>query len=279
MALAFVLNAVILIERRKSMEYQMDKKALRGQVTQVISIAESLFHNQILGIYLYGSATMGGLRPDSDIDILIIITQDMSSHIRDNLTKQLLTVSGSVGCVEKRPLEVTVISHNNIVPWNFPPKCEYMYGEWLREEMEAGKSPQPCYDPDIAILLWQARKTSVTLRGIKSTKLLPSISFHEIKQAIQSSLSALISSFEGDERNVLLTLSRMWYTLETEEIASKDIAAEWVLPQLPETLSAPLKIAKEAYLGNLSDEWKNTNKNTLALIEFIKCRIEGYYTV
>ena len=261
------------------MEYQMDKKALRGQVTQVISIAESLFHNQILGIYLYGSATMGGLRPDSDIDILIIITQDMSSHIRDNLTNQLLTVSGSVGCVEKRPLEVTVISHNNIVPWNFPPKCEYMYGEWLREEMEAGKSPQPCYDPDIAILLWQARKTSVTLRGIKSTKWLPSISFHEIKQAIQSSLSALISSFEGDERNVLLTLSRMWYTLETEEIASKDIAAEWVLPQLPETLSAPLKIAKEAYLGNLSDEWKNTNKNTLALIEFIKCRIEGYYTV
>lgn len=84
MALAFVLNAVILIERRKSMEDQMDKKALRGQVTQVISIAESLFHNQILGIYLYGSATMGGLRPDSDIDILIIITQDMSGHIRDN---------------------------------------------------------------------------------------------------------------------------------------------------------------------------------------------------
>ena len=104
------------------MEYQMDKKALRGQVTQVISIAESLFHNQILGIYLYGSATMGGLRPDSDIDILIIITQDMSGHIRDNLTKQLLTVSGSAGCVEKRPLEITVISHNNIVPWNFPPK-------------------------------------------------------------------------------------------------------------------------------------------------------------
>ena len=67
----------------------------------------------------------------------------------------------------------------------------------------------------------------------------------------------------------------MWYTLETEEIASKDIAAEWVLPQLPETLSTPLKIAKEAYLGNLSDKWENADKNTLALIEFIKCRIEG----
>ena len=257
------------------MEHQMDKKTMPRQVMQVISIAESLFHNQILGIYLYGSATVGGLHPDSDIDILIIITQDMSDHIRDNLTKQLLTVSSSVGCIEKRPLEVTIISQNDIVPWNFPPRCEYMYGEWLREEMEAGKSPQPCYDPDIAILLWQARKTSVTLKGMESIKLLPFISFQEIKRAIQSSLPGLFSSFDGDERNVLLTLSRMWYTLETEEIASKDIAAEWVLPQLPETLSTPLKIAKEAYLGNLSDKWENADKNTLALIEFIKCRIEG----
>lgn len=83
------------------MEHQMDKKTMPRQVMQVISIAESLFHNQILGIYLYGSATVGGLHPDSDIDILIIITQDMSDHIRDNLTKQLLTVSSSVGCIEK----------------------------------------------------------------------------------------------------------------------------------------------------------------------------------
>lgn len=42
------------------------------QVNQVISIAETILQGQILGIYLYGSATMNGLRPDSDIDILII---------------------------------------------------------------------------------------------------------------------------------------------------------------------------------------------------------------
>ena len=41
------------------------------QVNQVISIAETILQGQILGIYLYGSATMNGLRPDSDIDIAI----------------------------------------------------------------------------------------------------------------------------------------------------------------------------------------------------------------
>ena len=104
------------------------------QVNQVISIAETILQGQILGIYLYGSATMNGLRPDSDIDILIITKQELSNSIRADLTKQLLKISGSVGCIEKRPLEVTIINQSDIVPLQFPPKCQYMYGEWLRGE-------------------------------------------------------------------------------------------------------------------------------------------------
>ena len=111
------------------------------QVNQVISIAETILQGQILGIYLYGSATMNGLRPDSDIDILIITKQELSNSIRADLTKQLLKISGSVGCIEKRPLEVTIINQSDIVPLQFPPKCQYMYGEWLRGEMEAGEYP------------------------------------------------------------------------------------------------------------------------------------------
>jgi len=112
------------------------------QVNQVISIAETILQGQILGIYLYGSATMNGLRPDSDIDILIITKQELSNSIRADLTKQLLKISDSVGCIEKRPLEVTIINQSDIVPLQFPPKCQYMYGEWLRGEMEAGEYPQ-----------------------------------------------------------------------------------------------------------------------------------------
>ena len=33
-----------------------------------------------------------------------------------------------------RPLEVTVINQKDVVPWKFPPKHEFMYGEWLREQ-------------------------------------------------------------------------------------------------------------------------------------------------
>lgn len=95
---------------KQQMEHYTNKKDLPKQVMQVISIADDLFGKQIFGIYLYGSSTLGGLRPDSDIDILIIANQKMADEVRESLTKQLLDISGFVGCAEKRPLEVTILS-------------------------------------------------------------------------------------------------------------------------------------------------------------------------
>lgn len=240
------------------------------QVNQVISVAETLLQGQILGIYLYGSATMNRLRPDSDIDILIITKQELSNSNREDLTKQLLNISGSIGCIEKRPLEVTIINQSDMNPLTIPAKCQYMYGEWLREEMETGKYPQVCNDPDVIILLWQARNNSITLRGAESKALIPPIPFYQIKKAILFSLPNLISNFKGDERNVLLTLSRMWFTLVTGKITTKDVAAEWAIPKLPKRFSPLLTTAKEAYLGNLSDEWETVEKEAIALVEYME---------
>ena len=75
------------------------------------------------------------------------------------------------------------------------------------------------------------------------------IPFHEIKKAIRFSLPGLISSFKGDERNVLLTLSRMWLTLVTEEITTKDVAAKWVILKLPERFPPPANNGKGSLFG------------------------------
>lgn len=254
------------------MEEMTSRNEWTRQISQVLVTADRLLHDSILGMYLYGSAILNRLRPDSDLDILIITEHSLSDFEREHLTKQFLNISAPVGCLGKRPLEITIIALNALRPWRFPPRCEYMYGEWLREEMEAGHSPQAGHDPDVTILLWQARQSSRTLQGAESGELIPDIPFHDIKKAIHSSLPGLVSSLKGDERNVLLTLSRMWFTLETRKIATKDVAAEWVLPKLPEHFFHLMKRARQAYLGTLADEWNTRENEALAL--FMKEHIE-----
>lgn len=251
-------------------------KSAPNQALQVVEVIEELLENQVIGIYLYGSAIHGGLHINSDVDILVISNQDLSEATRNELTKRLMLISGKVGCENlKRPLEVTIINQNDIVPWKFPPKCEYMYGEWLREQMEAGDIPQASYDPDVAILLWQARSYSLSLKGPEAIKVIEPISMIDIQKAIRCSLPGLIASVKGDERNVLLTLARMWFTMTTGEICPKDIAAEWAIPKLPQNLAALLEIARKAYLGECDDCWSDLEAEIASLVAFMNKSIEN----
>jgi streptomycin 3"-adenylyltransferase len=56
-------------------------------------------------------------------------------------------------------------------------------------------------------------------------------------------------------RNVVLTLARIWSTVATGEIRSKDAAAEWALPRLPEEHRAVLSRARTIYLGGQEEQW------------------------
>jgi len=78
-----------------------------------------------------------------------------------------------------------------------------------------------------------------------------------IHQAIQEVLPALLASLEDDERNVVLTLARMWRTLVTKEFVSKDIAAQWAAARLAEEQVVILNKARDAYLTACEEDWQN----------------------
>jgi len=159
-------------------------KSAPNQALQIAEVIEELFGNHLIGIYIYGSAILGGLHINCDVDILVIINQ----VTRNKLTKHLMLISGRIGCKNlNRPLEVTIINQDDIIPWQFPPKCEFMYGEWLKEQMEPGDIPQTCYDPDVAILLWQARSHSLSLKGPEAINVIEPIPMKDIQKAIRCS--------------------------------------------------------------------------------------------
>ncbi|MDR3255009.1 MAG: nucleotidyltransferase domain-containing protein [Synergistaceae bacterium] len=81
--------------------------------------------------YLYGSSVSGGLRKDSDVDILAATNRRLTDNNRTELADRLLTISGRVGNSQGiRPLEVTIVCINDITPWQYPPRREFIYGDW-----------------------------------------------------------------------------------------------------------------------------------------------------
>ena len=115
-----------------------------NQAIQTLKIVKDLFGSSIVGVYLFGSAVNGGLRINSDVDVLVVVNHSLPQLTRKKLTERLMTISGKIGNTDSvRPLEVTVINRSEVVPWQYPPKREFIYGEWLRGEFENGQIQEP----------------------------------------------------------------------------------------------------------------------------------------
>ncbi len=89
-------------------------------------------------IHLYGSAVAGGLKPNSDIDLLVTICQPLTEAQRATLMQELLALSSPPGRQQKNALWRSLSCF--IRSW-FPGVFhlpEMQFGEWLREDIYQG---------------------------------------------------------------------------------------------------------------------------------------------
>ncbi len=232
----------------------------REQIAAASDIVRDVLGDAALAVYLYGSAVAGTLRPDSDLDLLVVSDRSLTSDERASLVRKLLRISGrGAGGGPARAIELTVLARPALMPWRYPPSLELQYGEWLREKLERGEMPDwPHPDPDVTVLVETAHRASVPLLGPPIATVLEPVPRADLVRALVDSIPVLMPGIEEgtDTRNGLLTLARIWTTLATGEFRSKDEAAEWALVRLPEQHRAVLAHAQAAYLGEDSEDWR-----------------------
>ena len=227
-------------------------ESISAQLTLACTLIQQRLGPMLLAIHLYGSALDGGLKPLSDIDLLVFITERPDPPTLRHLQAELLTVSAPPGQHPTlRALEVTLIARDEVTPWQPPARRELQFGEWLRQDILAGNLEPPVQDPDLAILLTKARQHSIALHGPNIAELLPPIPERDFRQALADTLVLWNTEedWHGEEANIVLTLARIWYSAQTGGIAPKDVAAAWLLQQLPAHHHAVILQARQVYLG------------------------------
>ena len=189
----------------------------------------------------------------------------------------LLAVSAPVGSSGSwRPLEVTLVIQEDVIPWHYSATRELQFGEWLRQDLLNGVFEPPVQDHDLAILLTKARQHSIALVGISAETLFEPIPPHDFYTALSDTIAQgdTEASWKGDERNVVLALARIWYSASTGQIAPKDVAAAWVLNYLPLEHQLVLSTARSAYLGLEQNNPVIDGERMTAFIQFAKSVIE-----
>ncbi|NSX14410.1 AadA family aminoglycoside 3''-O-nucleotidyltransferase [Cupriavidus taiwanensis] len=227
------------------------------QVRLALAVIERHLAGTLLSVHLFGSALDGGLRPRSDIDLLVTTRAIPGDAVRQALLRELLEVSAPPGNGGPwRPLEITVVARGEVVPWRYPATRELQFGEWLRQDIRAGVFEARMPDHDLAILLSQVRQHSTALLGPPATTCFEPVPWQDFIAALTDTVAQwqTDSDWAGDERNVVLAMARIWYSAATGRIAPKDVAAAWVLERLPATHRPLLAAARASYLSGGPDD-------------------------
>jgi streptomycin 3"-adenylyltransferase len=244
---------------------------------EVVRQVREVLGEAVVGAYLHGSAVLGGLRPTSDVDVLVVIGRPTRVRERRAIVDRLLEISGRrARRGPARPVELTIVLDTEVRPWRYPPRADFQYGEWLRDEYEAGRTPSPEASPDLAPLITMALAGNRPLFGPPPAEVLDPVPPRDLRRAIVASVPNLLADLESDTRNVLLTLARIWSTLATGDIRTKDQAAEWALARSPDRLRGVLNRAREMYLGGWDEEdWGALMPTVHELADRLVTEIEG----
>jgi streptomycin 3"-adenylyltransferase len=247
------------------------------QLAHARAVLERHLSATLQAIHVFGSAIDGGLKPHSDIDLMVTVSAPLTAPVRRALMTDLLSVSRPPGTDEVlRPLEVTVIVRDAVVPWRYPPLRELQFGEWLREALQSGIVEPATVDHDLAILLTKLRQHSVCLQGPPAAELFDPVPQADLSQALLDTVErwSHAPDWQGDERNVVLALARIWFSAATGGIAPKEVAAAWALERLPEAHRPVLARAQAAYLGGAEEDLADRAEDVAAFVHYTRAVIE-----
>jgi predicted nucleotidyltransferase len=223
----------------------------------VLSAVREALGPDVVGAYLHGSAVLGGLRPRSDLDVLVVSKRPTTLDEKRRLLDRLLSLSGPPTPGPPRPVELTIVVESVVRPSRYPPRFDFLYGEWLRADFEAGNiEPWPTTESaDLASLITMVLLGDRPLLGPPPAEVFDPVPLDDDRRAIVGDIDALLEDLAPDTRNVVLTLARIWTTLATGDIRSKDAAADWALECLPEEHRAVLARARAVCLGEEDERW------------------------
>ena len=212
----------------------------------------------LVGMYLHGSAVLGGLRPHSDIDLIVVSKRRTSTDEKRRLVVLLLELSGWGGSIG-RPLELDVVVQSEIRPWRYPPTFDFHFDELLREDFEKGElEPWPTpTNQDLASVITMALVGDAALYGPPPTEVFDPVPREDYIAAILRDTGTVDEYIDRDTRNVVLTLPRIWSAIATDEVHSKDSAATWALEHLPDEHRPVLQRAQAIYRGEAQDSWND----------------------
>jgi predicted nucleotidyltransferase len=233
---------------------------VRRQVDRLVAGLHAALADNLHGAYLHGSLAMACFNPArSDVDLLVVVHRAMPVEAKRDLAGLLLDISR---CPSQ--IEISCLSHADLLPWRYPTPFDFHYSEAWREAYVRdlagdgwrGWNAVRRDDEDLAAHIAVTRRRGVCLYGPPAGEVFPAVPGRDF---LASALADVLSpefgldAVAGNPVYVVLNACRTLAYLRGGDILSKDEGGVWAWQALPGRFHSTLAAALDAYRDSAGD--------------------------
>lgn len=212
---------------------------IKKDLDQLVTYFQKTLNENLLGIYLHGSAAMGSYNAESsDIDILVVTQDKLSQEKKTELSLAMLSLS-----TPTRKYELSIITQSSLENFQYPTPYEFHYSEEWREKYQNKEENFSLdrTDPDLAAHLLITKKRGICLFGKPIENLFPEIPKNAYVDSIVKDSDWSYQNIQKGPNNgncrvptyAVLNFCRVLAYLQEDLITSKKEGGEWAVKNLP----------------------------------------------
>ena len=209
-----------------------------------------ILSEKLIGFYLHGSMTLGGFNEGSDLDFLVVTSEEPTREEKQKLISLLLTLDSEA---PKKGFEMSVADLKDVRDPHHPiPYYLHFSNGWkesAKKDIAAFCDSMRGNDPDLAAHFTVIRQCGEALIGPPPEKIFAPIPREDYIDSIIGDIADAQTDIIRDPVYITLNLCRVTAACEKGLILSKADGGEWGIANLPTEYSQLIRTAADIYLA------------------------------
>ena len=226
--------------------------------TVINSFAErskEILQDNLIGIYLHGSAVMGCYNPaKSDIDLIAVVKDPMEDSVKRTFMDMVIELN------EKGPakgIEMSIVKQSVCRPFVYPTPFELHFSaahtDWYKNDPDDYISKMKGEDKDLAAHFTIIKHRGKCLYGAPIEDTFADVPAQDYIDSIRNDIADAEDEIADNPMYLILNLSRVLAYLKDGLVLSKKEGGEWAQENVPERYHSLIRDALTEYAedGNI----------------------------
>ena len=227
---------------------------MEGVLNRFVSRSEKILKENLVGIYLHGSAVMGCFNPNkSDIDLIVVVNGPMDDSTKREYMDMVVELN------EEGPakgIEMSIVTKDACKPFCYPTPFELHFSVghigWYKSNPNDYVQKMKGTDKDLAAHFTIIVNRGKCLFGAPIDEVFGAVPKEAYLDSIKDDIADATEDISENTMYLTLNLARVLAYVKEGLILSKKEGGEWALNNLPVEYHTLISAAMDEYIKGIS---------------------------